>query len=312
VKTYNVGYVPAGIVVYKWTANAPTGLLTLKADTVYNPLQVDSSRVSTVTFSTQGLKAKGTTIDTVEINFEVSMLGEQNDYYAFNNFAFTNIVVTGDSLGPAIEVTYNGDKILNGDVIPAKPEIIFKFYDDSKIDYTIEDSANIFIKVDGRRQYYTLGGQPNPELNFDPVNNVNLKTVVTYTPTFSEGPHHIQYIGGDKDGNRDTLIHDVTVSNAFNVKNLYNYPNPMRSDTYFTFILLAAQAPQKCSIKIYTVAGRLIKDINAPAKVGFNQIYWDGRDNDGEYMANGIYLYKVILEDQGKTESVIQKLAILR
>ncbi|MCI0450329.1 MAG: C25 family cysteine peptidase [Chlorobi bacterium] len=312
VKTYNVGYVPAGTVIYKWTANAPSGLVVLKSDTVYSPLDIDSVRVSTVTFSTQGLRNQNLTVDTVEINFEVSMLGNQNDYYPFNNFAFSNIIVTGDSTGPSIEVTYDGEKILNGDLIPSKPEIVFKFFDDGKLDYTIDDTSSIFIKLDGRRLYYNSGGQPNPELNFDAVNSGNLKTIVTYKPILSEGSHQLQYIGGDKDGNRDTVINDVYVSYAFTVKNLFNYPNPMRSDTYFTFNLFSSKAPQSCKIKIFTVAGRLIKDISAPAKVGFNHIYWDGKDNDGENMANGIYLYKLILEDEGKIETSIQKLAILR
>src|SRR4030095_4960512 len=167
VKSYNVGFVPAGIVIYKWTANGHSGLTVLKADTVYSPLQIDSSRVSTVTFNTSGLKDPNTTIDTVEINFELTMLGNQNDYYSFNNFAFSNIIVVGDSTGPAIEVTYNGEKILNGDLIPAKPDILFKFFDDSKLSYNIQDTSGIFVKLDGRRIYYTIGSQQNPDITFN-------------------------------------------------------------------------------------------------------------------------------------------------
>jgi flagellar hook assembly protein FlgD len=68
-------------------------------------------------------------------------------------------------------------------------------------------------------------------------------------------------------------------------------------------------------IKIYTIAGRLIKEINIPAvdlSYDFNKIYWDGRDEDGDIIANGVYLYKVILTAGDKTEDVIQKLAIVR
>ncbi|NOS85450.1 MAG: hypothetical protein HOP31_09955, partial [Ignavibacteria bacterium] len=102
------------------------------------------------------------------------------------------------------------------------------------------------------------------------------------------------------------------VSYDFAVRNLFNYPHPMQGDTYFTFDLVASEAPQSCVIKIFTVAGRLVKDVKAPARVGFNQVYWDGKDGDGETMANGIYLYKLILEGSGKTETSIQKLAILK
>jgi hypothetical protein len=312
VKNYNIGFVPAGTVVYKWTANAPSGLVVLKADTVYIPLQPDSSRTSTVTFNTEGLKDPNTTIDTLNINFEVSLLNNQNDYYPFNNFAFTNIIIIGDSTGPSIEVTYDGKKIINGELIPAKPEIVFKFFDESEIAYGIQDTAGIFIRLDGRRIYYTIDGNPNPDITFTAPNNGNLKTMVTYKPTLSEGSHIFQYIGSDREGNRDTVRNDASVTNAFQVRDLYNYPNPMQGETYFTFNLWSSESAQKCTIKIYTVAGRLIKEISAQASVGFNQIYWDGRDNDGETMANGIYLYKLILEDEGKTTTSIQKLAILK
>jgi hypothetical protein len=312
VKNYNIGFVPAGIIIYKWTANAPSGLVVLKADTVYTPLLPDSSRTSTVTFNTTGLKDPNVTVDTLDINFEVTLMNNQNDYYPFNNFAFTDIIIIGDSTGPSIDVTYDGNKIINGDLIPAKPEITYRFFDESEILYNTQDTSNIFIKLDGRRIYYSIGGQQNPEITFTASNNGNLKTLVTYKPELTEGSHILQYIGGDKDGNRDTVRHDVYVSYAFQVRDLYNYPNPMMGETYFTFNLFSSEAPQSCKIKIYTVAGRLIKDITAPARVGFNQIYWDGRDNDGETMANGIYLYKLILEDAGKMTSSIQKLAILR
>ncbi|HMR00642.1 MAG TPA: C25 family cysteine peptidase, partial [Ignavibacteria bacterium] len=312
VRNHNIGFVPAGTIVYKWTANAYNGLVTLKQDTIYTPLMPDSNYLSQVTFNTQGLKNPQSTIDTLDINFEVLMLNNQNDYYPFNNFAFTDIVIYGDSTGPAIDVTYDGIKILNGDLIAAKPEILFRFFDESKLEYSITDTTGIYIKLDGRRINYYNAGQQNPEITFTAVNDGNLKTSVLYKPELSAGTHLLQYYGTDKDGNRDTLIDNAYVSYDFAVRNLFNYPNPMQGDTYFTFDLFASEAPQSCLIKIFTVAGRHVRDVTGSARVGFNQIYWDGKDGDGETMANGIYLYKLILEGSGKTETSIQKLAILK
>ena len=312
VRNYNIGFVPAGTIVYKWTANAYNGLVTLRTDTVYTPLMPDSSYLSSVVINTQGLKNPQSTIDTVDINFEVTMLNNQNDYYPFNNFAFTDIVIVGDSTGPAIDVTYDGNKILDGDLIPARPEILFRFYDESKLEYSMADTAGIFIRLDGRRINYFTSGVQNPEITFTPVNDGSLKTSVLYKPELSAGTHLLQYYGADKDGNRDTLVNNVYISYDFAVRNLFNYPNPMQGDTYFTFDLFASEAPQSCLIKIYTVAGRLVRNVEGQARGGFNNIYWDGKDGDGETMANGIYLYKLILEGSGKTETSIQKLAILR
>jgi len=70
--------------------------------------------------------------------------------------------------------------------------------------------------------------------------------------------------------------------------------------------------PTSCKVKIYSVAGRLVKELNVPANVGYNTIYWDGKDNDGDYMANGTYLYKLIIQGNSQIETTTQKLAILR
>ena len=45
---------------------------------------------------------------------------------------------------------------------------------------------------------------------------------------------------------------------------------------------------------------------------GINKIHWDLTDQDGDKIANGVYLYKIILRDQDKVEHYTQKLAIVR
>lgn len=313
VKYYNVGYVPANIIINKWTAITFSGIKVLKIDTVYTPLLVDSSKISSITFPTEGLRNRNKTIDTVDIFFESEILGDNNDYYSFNNFALTSIVIAGDSLPPSIEVTYDGQKIMEGDLIASRPEIKFNFYDDSRQTYSLADTSEIYLKQDNKRINFYENGSVNPLISFNPVNESELKAVIVYHPALQEGQHSFVYFGKDKEGNSaDSLVQNVFVSTAFAVRNLYNFPNPMKGETFFTFNLFYDKIPSSCKIKIYTVAGRLIKEITAPANIGFNRIYWDGRDNDGESIANGIYLYKLILQDADKIETSIQKLAVLK
>ncbi|MGA8264249.1 MAG: FlgD immunoglobulin-like domain containing protein, partial [Ignavibacteriaceae bacterium] len=106
---------------------------------------------------------------------------------------------------------------------------------------------------------------------------------------------------------------DFAVSSEPKILDLYNYPNPFSSDTYFTFKL--TQIPDQLKIRIFTVAGRLIKQFtlnSSNLNYDFNRIYWDGRDADGDPVANGVYLYKVIMSANGKVQSLTQKLAIVR
>jgi flagellar hook assembly protein FlgD len=71
-------------------------------------------------------------------------------------------------------------------------------------------------------------------------------------------------------------------------------------------------SPVDVTIKIYTVAGRLIATLQENGLVGnFLTIGWDGRDQDGNEIANGVYLYKVIIRtsDGGLSTEVLGKLA---
>ena len=92
-----------------------------------------------------------------------------------------------------------------------------------------------------------------------------------------------------------------------------NYPDPISKDTYFTFKL--TQIPDELKINIYTVAGRLIKQITKTfldLNYDFNRIYWDGKDQDGDTPANGVYFYKIIISKDGQNQNITQKMAIIR
>ncbi len=86
----------------------------------------------------------------------------------------------------------------------------------------------------------------------------------------------------------------------------------MKDETSFIFNLSGSYAPENFKIKIYTVSGKLIKLIETSVNIGNNKISWDGKDNDGDIIANGTYLYKLVTEDETKTVTQTQKLVILR
>jgi flagellar hook assembly protein FlgD len=103
------------------------------------------------------------------------------------------------------------------------------------------------------------------------------------------------------------------VSSEAQLLYVYNYPNPTSGETNFTFKL--TQVPDEITIKIFTIAGRLVKEIDLTSsdlKFDFNKIYWDGKDEDGDPIGNGVYLYKVIMSAGDLTQDVTQKLAIIK
>jgi flagellar hook assembly protein FlgD len=90
------------------------------------------------------------------------------------------------------------------------------------------------------------------------------------------------------------------------ISNLFNYPNPFTSSTAFVFTLTGSKVPSMLRIQILTVTGKVVKEINKQElgniHVGRNitDYKWDGTDNYGQKLANGVYLYRVITSNDGK------------
>lgn len=84
------------------------------------------------------------------------------------------------------------------------------------------------------------------------------------------------------------------------LRNIVNSPNPFNyvtnpPGTYFNYSIDTEQQIGEVTIKIYSMSGRLIKTISPAANAkGLNQQYWNGMDEEGNRLANGVLLYKVI------------------
>ena len=105
------------------------------------------------------------------------------------------------------------------------------------------------------------------------------------------------------------------MSDQYKILQMFNYPNPFGADTWFTFVITGSTPPEELTVRIYTVAGRKIREIkSAPAtlRVGFNRVYWDGRDAQGDEVANGYYLYQVQIAGGGKSLTATSKAARVR
>ncbi len=315
VKYYNVGYIDAPVQINKWYANINEIIKVFAQDTVYEPLKIDSMRTSTVKFSTAGLRDQKVETDTIILYFETSLAGNRNELFAFNNTAISRFIVVGDTVQPIMDITYDGQKIQNGDFVQANPEIMLQFFDNSRM--MIQDTSNVKVYNFQNNSYkyvpYYINGVKNPEIDIAfPDNNI-LQATVNYRPALSPGEHKFRYVATDVSGNfADSVLNSVLVDDKLRILNIANYPNPMQTQTNFMFMLQGEFNPTSCIVKIYTVAGRLVKEINANAVIGYNSIGWDGKDNDGDYIANGVYLYKFVIQGDSQTETSIQKLAVLR
>jgi len=131
------------------------------------------------------------------------------------------------------------------------------------------------------------------------------------------GDYTIRIKAWDVFNNFSTQDASFTIVNADNgivVRDVYNYPNPFSSKTTFTFQHNYSN-PVNVKIRIYSVAGRMIQELDEWNILDkFVKVGWDGRDKSGNQIANGVYLYKLIVEtsDGQFKQSSVGKLAVIR
>ncbi len=232
------------------------------------------------------------------------------ELYEDNNTISFPFFVKGDTAKPYINLTFDGREIYDGDFISAAPVIKVELSDLSPLE--INDTSAISIKLDGRPVYYS---ENTDIINYSSSPD-NPKFTMEYRPELKDGDHTLTVFGMDPAGNaadsNGTEKH-FTVSTDPELLYLYNYPNPFSGFTYFTFKL--TQIPDELRISVYTIAGRLVKELvknSSELNFDFNRIYWDGSDEDGDLLANGVYLYSAVMKKGDKSEKIIQKLAIIR
>jgi hypothetical protein len=220
-----------------------------------------------------------------------------NDLIYENNATFFPFYLEmGVGVNEDILVKFDGKKIRDGDFVSAKP--------------TIEIFIPNHIPFD---QLGTIV-LDNSEIN---RNDFQLAKTATsagngleYKPILTDGDHRIVI---NSKTNSVLFSENFKVSNRSQILDVFNYPNPFSSKTQFTFRLTGVNLPDRCVISIFTIAGRKLKEIIIyPDKFDLNSVEWDGRDADGNELANGVYLYKIKAFGNEVVQSNVEKLLKLK
>ncbi len=133
-----------------------------------------------------------------------------------------------------------------------------------------------------------------------------------YTPNaLVDGRYSLNVEASDRLGNGPAkMAISFQVSSILAIENALVAPNPVSDAGHFTFIL---SRPSEVTVRIYTLAGRLIQIIEEPfARAGYNQIFWDGRDADGQVLSNNTYLYTLTAENGESQARIKDKLIVYR
>lgn len=243
-----------------------------------------------------------------KFSIQIDPENQVNEFYKDNNIYEIPFFIKPDTSNAYLVIKNQGGEFFDDDFLPSHPNIRIELHDPSLV--PINDTTNIRIELNGKRVYYIPG-----ELSYH-FSNTNPKMVAEFTPNLLPGEYELNVKAKNALG---VVIDSTGITKRFFVADetklisVYTYPNPSKGPTNFTFIL--PTIPDELKIKIYTIAGRLVKELNrtgAELKLNFNYIPWDGRDEDGAELANGIYLYKIFIKKDGKTYSETNKIAIIR
>lgn len=242
---------------------------------------------------------------------------DQPEQYSYNNFIYKDFYVIPDLTNPLLDVTFDGVHILNNDIVSARPNVLIKLKDENKF-MALDDTSLLKVSLrypnpDGTPSDFVKRFYFSDSLRFTPANlNGGDNTAsIEFTPDCTvDGDYELIVSDGrdevgNKAGNFDYKV-NFKVNNTPMISNLLNYPNPFTTSTAFVFTITGSEVPQNFRIQIMTITGKVVREITKAElgnlHIGSNitEFKWDGTDMYGSKLANGVYLYRVITNLNGK------------
>jgi hypothetical protein len=274
-------------------------------DTLRTSLTPDSSWVSTFKVNTNGLAGN----NTLEVFFNPTP--GQKEELADNNRFSINFTISQDKIHPILEVAFDGQRIMNGDIVSPNPTISIAVNDENK--YQIrQDTTGITVELQ------RPCGQPNcpferiylggNDISIFPA-GANNKFELRFKPEkLPDGVYTLRVQAKDVSGNLSGVkpyTIQFEVVNEVAITNFLPYPNPFSSRMWFVYTL-TGDLPDQIRIQILTITGKVVKQIFmeelGPLKIGTHKtdFIWDGTDDYGDQLANGLYIYKVSARKNGE------------
>ena len=171
-----------------------------------------------------------------------------------------------------------------------------------QVRYPNGDLRDFFFTNNNDTLKFTPAGQPPTTDN---------TAMIDFSPFFAQdGDYELMVSGKDRSDNQAGKVQYRVAFQVINKpmnSNMLNYPNPFTTSTAFVFTITGSEVPQNIRIQILTITGKVVREITkdelGPLHIGRNitDFKWDGTDQYGQKLANGVYLYRVITNLNGKS-----------
>jgi hypothetical protein len=227
-----------------------------------------------------------------------------------NNTGLLAMHVLTDKANPILDVTFDGFRIKDGDLVSARPDIRIALTDENDRKRLTDTSAfELYLQYpsdfEPRRVWFS-----QPWVSFIPASDPgpNTAQALLRPDLFEAGFYTLIVNARDASGNKAGDI-DYTISFRVDhteaVSYIYNYPNPFRYTTQFVYSLSGAGNPPDYRIEIVHSSGVKVREITRdelgplPAGTHPTHFAWDGTDADGSPLPSGLYLYRLVVRDAG-------------
>jgi hypothetical protein len=262
-------------------------------------LKAGESFTHTIEFNSIGKGGE----NTLEIFANPRILREQT--YRNNQIEVgTYFVVQEDDSQSLLDVNFDGIYIMDGDIV--SPTVLINAIlknDQSFLHKTDTVGLDIFLKKNCDTCDFARINFSNPNLTWTPASDESDFRVSFQPGPLEDGVYTLKVQNQDS-----PMPYEVTfeVVNESQISNFYPYPNPFSTSVRFVFTVTGSEVPDQIKIQIMTVTGKVVREILqdelGPIRIGNNitEYAWDGKDEFGDQLANGVYIYRVLIRKNGQ------------
>jgi len=242
--------------------------------------------------------------------------GYQDASGYFNDFIIggTDSTAATDIAGPEIKLYMNDDKFIYGGITNANPKIFAVVSDSSGINTA---GASIGHDITGILDANSVNPIVLNDYYESDLNNYRKGTVRYPLSALADGTHNLTLKVWDVYNNSSSSYTEFVVASSAKLalSHVLNYPNPFTTKTSFYFEHNKCCTNMDVSIQIFTVSGKLVKTIYQFVNLeGYRSdpIDWDGKDDYGDNIGRGVYIYRLRVKVADETSEQYEKLVILK
>ena len=222
-----------------------------------------------------------------------------------------------DNEPPIVESFMDDFSFVFGGMTGKNPILLGKLSDENGINTAGSGIGHEITAVldDNREEIIVLN-----EYYTSAINDYTKGTVEFPLYNLETGHHNLRLKAWDVYNNsgEDYLEFTVVDGEGIQLAHLLNYPNPFSTKTYFHFDHSRSGDDLDVKIQIFTLTGKMVRTFVFDVMMSPSHIespeYFDGKDEFGDQLAKGVYIYKVSVRSKtdGKQVNEYEKLLLLK